>query len=194
MYNRVAENSVIASLNGFNSCLLCYGQTGSGKTYTMFGPTEEEEKEKFYFYKVMENGGIVLRACQQLIEAKDSIRGVSIHLSMEYCQIYQNKITCLLSGNMVRLRKARGAHLEGTKCVEMTNLDQVLELLKEGEKRKRYASTAMNMHSSRAHTVMKINLTQRRCDTGSFVESTLMLVDLAGSEQVLSFSLLSISL
>ena len=181
IYDRVAENSVIATLNGFNSCLLCYGQTGSGKTYTMFGPMEEE-KSKFYLYKIKEEGGVVMRACEQLLQARESLRDVTLHLSMEYCQIYQNKIACLLSGNMVRLR--HGKYLEGAKSVQLTSIDQVLEILREGEKRKRYASTAMNMHSSRAHTVMKISLTQRRSDMKRFVESTLMLVDLAGSEQV----------
>ena len=184
IYHRVAEYSVVATLNGFNSCLLCYGQTGSGKTYTMFGPTENEESKdesKFYFYNVAEKRGVVLRACEQLLRARESFRDVKLHLSMEYCQIYQNKIACLMSGNMVRLRY--GKYLEGAKSVELNSIDQVLDILREGEKRKRYASTAMNMHSSRAHTVMKITLTQRRSDK-HFVSSTLMLVDLAGSEQV----------
>jgi hypothetical protein len=36
IYNGSASDSVVAALNGYNSCVLCYGQTGSGKTYNAY--------------------------------------------------------------------------------------------------------------------------------------------------------------
>lgn len=40
VYELFCRDSVIACLNGINSCFLCYGQTGTGKTHTIFGPPD----------------------------------------------------------------------------------------------------------------------------------------------------------
>ena len=64
----------------------------------------------------------------------------------------------------------------------MESLDDALRLLRAGQVRKRFAATAMNDRSSRAHTVFILQVRQTRGD--SLVNATLQLVDLAGSERL----------
>ena len=61
---------------------------------------------------------------------------------------------------------------------------QVVEILQRGEERKRYAATAMNERSSRAHTVFLLQLALRHPTSGTMTHSQLHMVDLAGCEQV----------
>ena len=79
--------------------------------------------------------------------------------------------------------------LEGGCQVELSSAaagsQELLELLRSAEERKRRAATAMNERSSRAHAVLIFRLVQRGAQDGAEDrESTMCLADLGGSEQV----------
>lgn len=186
VYASSVRSSVCAALNGYNSCFFVYGQTGSGKTHTMFG--QSLACGGYAGCVISHQSGSVLRALKDLLDAGVALReacDVEVTIGAQYVQIYQDQVHCLSSGNNVQLREAvAGAPvvLQGAVDTPLEGLRDASELLAAGEDRKRYAETAMNHRSSRAHTVMVLKITQRRGDLS--VASQLHLVDLAGSERV----------
>jgi hypothetical protein len=186
VYENTVRASVCAALNGFNACLLCYGQTGSGKTHTMFGQSVACGGNAGAV--VSQHSGSVMRSLRELFNAAaelEKLCSVVTSISAQYVQIYQDQVTCLSTGNAVALREAvAGAPvlLQGAAETRLEGLFDASQLLSTGEERKRYAETAMNHRSSRAHTVLAIKVTQTRGDIQSV--SQLHLVDLAGSERV----------
>lgn len=173
-------------MNGFNACLLVYGQTGSGKTHTMFGASIADGGNAGAV--VSKGSGCVMRSLSELFNAGATLErscGVVTKYVAQYVQIYQDHVTCLSTGSNVALREAvAGAPvlLQGASETPLEGLGDASELLMRGEERKRYAETAMNHRSSRAHTILAVKITQKRGDLA--VSSQLHLVDLAGSERV----------
>merc|ERR1719359_2639616 len=186
VYDQSARGSVCAALNGFNAALLCYGQTGAGKTHTMFGQSVACGGNAGAV--VSQQSGSVMRSLRELFNAAAGLEvscGVVTQISVQYVQIYQDQVTCLVTGAVVALREAvAGAPvlLQGATETPLESFVDASQLIANGEERKRYAETAMNHRSSRAHTVLAVKLSQRRGDLE--VTSQLHLVDLAGSERV----------
>eukprot|EP00808_Paulinella_micropora_P017092 g26318.t1 len=183
VYEEAARDAVIALLNGYNAAVLCYGQTGSGKTHTMFGPPsvwEVSTEARF------QQCGMVLRALSEIFEARGSerLQGVDCSVTLQYVDIYNESIHCLGSGQAVDLRCARDGSfvMQGAQEYVVHSLAEAIDVLLEGEKRKKFAATAMNDRSSRSHTVLVVSVQQV---LGSRVSlSRLHLVDLAGSERL----------
>ena len=199
VYDGLAREAVLTALNGFNSCLLCYGQTGSGKTFTAFGPTGifDEVGSRHHLDKnaVPEAAGVALRAFSEIFQVSQNAlvrEEIRVGVSVQYVEIYGAQITDLVSGEDVRLfHSAAGAgdatlqcRLAGARSTKVESLSDVVAILQAGEARKKYAATAMNERSSRAHTVMVLSIAQRHLQTDALTHSTLHLCDLAGSEQV----------
>ena len=175
---------MVSALNGLNACLLAYGQTGSGKTHTMFGPDEilqacwARAKETAAMpgsgagdcardVRQVRSGevGLAVRACAEICEClnlSDEKAGdggnVVATLSVQYVQIYNEQISCLLgSENAVHMR---GETLVGARTEKVTSLPRMLELLVVAEQNKKRAATAMNERSSRSHSVLVFNISQ----------------------------------
>eukprot|EP00927_Polykrikos_kofoidii_P028618 TRINITY_DN24946_c0_g2_i1.p1 TRINITY_DN24946_c0_g2~~TRINITY_DN24946_c0_g2_i1.p1 ORF type:complete len:971 (-),score=192.44 TRINITY_DN24946_c0_g2_i1:81-2786(-) len=186
VYEDGARGCVCSALNGFNACMLVYGQTGSGKTHTMFGQSVACGGNAGAV--VSRGSGCVVRAMRELFTGAADLQiafDVNVTVSAQYIQVYQDKVMCLCTGNPVSLREATpGApvNLERAEERVLTNLGDASQLLMDGESRKRFAETAMNHHSSRAHTVLAVKIRQQRGDLT--ISSQLHLVDLAGSERV----------
>lgn len=71
--------------------------------------------------------------------------------------------------------------------VNIHSLKDFLSVLAIGEKRKKFAETKMNEHSSRAHTIIIVNVLQKLNkdkNNEMFSKSKLFMVDLAGCEQI----------
>ena len=179
------RDSVLSVLNGFNACLLCYGQTGSGKTYSVFGPDGILESPVAITGELSVECGIVIRACNEILAAcsQSSVGNVTFTATMQYIQIYQDSCTDLMSGDAVTIAASNGA-LHGAVEKGVTSIRDVVEILRQGEARKKYAETAMNERSSRAHTVCIMHISQYNQRTGTMVKSQLHVVDLAGCEQL----------
>lgn len=188
VYAKCAKYLVCDLINGTNASCLVYGVTGSGKTYTMFGPPHKGPECED------ELRGIIPRACKDLFHVLNYRRK---HLSMtfessvavSYIEVFGNTISDLL-------RKGRGASyfsnktasshgfvLGGAAEVNVNDYEDIIRELKNGEKQKRRAATALNEHSTRAHSIFIISLNQTCITTGINRVSKLFLVDLGGSEQ-----------
>jgi hypothetical protein len=179
VYSGSVRSIVSSCLNGFNVCMLCYGQTGSGKTYSMFGPGETFTEE------LNKQAGIVLRISQELLVGREyfSKIGINISYSLQFVEIYNEKVTDLLTGNDVNVRRENG-ELSGASEKIFESSQDFVDVLNIGHSRKSFASTLMNDRSSRAHTILVIQITQSCAKKNLMVKSQMHLVDLAGSERV----------
>lgn len=215
VYLEAVKDQVAAVLNGINCCLLCYGQTGSGKTHTMFGPEgnldeysdrlrshrerqrvlcpevlvqQQTEKQSEEINYLPENAGVVIRACEELLDGVTSLAtiGIITTINAQFVEIYNDQVVDLLSGRVSDVRRQTG-DIVGADEVTLQDPLEVLDMLRMGHARKRFAATAMNDRSSRSHTILVLSVTQTRKVGESedlVVKSELHLVDLAGSERI----------
>eukprot|EP01147_Barroeca_monosierra_P010210 gene10210-2367_t len=145
---------------GYNCSLFAYGQTGSGKSYSMVG------------YGV--NKGIVPVTCDELFK------------------IYNEQVQDLLDatkvkgGLKVRQHPKKGFYVDGLRVIPVHSFGEIEARIEEGTKNRTIAATNMNATSSRAHTIVAVNVKQKATNEGG-VSMTKMscinLVDLAGSER-----------
>ena len=179
VFARFAEAACVAAANGFNACVLAYGQTGSGKTHTVFGPPGALDAPAGD-----EAHGLAVRCGGALLRAVEALRATraatAAALTATYVQIYEEAVTDLLTGGAVQLR---GGAPAGAAEAEVRTAGDLLDVLRRGDARKRRAQTLMNERSSRAHTVLALQLLQRS-PAGLAVRSQLLVVDLAGCEQL----------
>ena len=98
------RSSVQSLLNGFNGTIFAYGQSGSGKTYTMLGPDSVVDAIKNggdgISLEVQRMYGVIPRAIGDIFEAINRIveaEGSQIELSVQYLEIYNEKMQDLLS-------------------------------------------------------------------------------------------------
>jgi len=154
--------------------------------------------------------GLVMRACEELLLAKDFLaqNGISVSFTAQFVEIYEEQVTDLLTGHAATIRRETGA-IAGAVEAPFNCVEQVMEALRVGHDRKRFAATEMNERSSRSHTALVIHVLQklnsekmgrfaeqgpsglcsalRQCATEGgdrMLRSQLHLVDLAGSERV----------
>ena len=178
VYAAVGAPAVTSALNGMNACVLCYGQTGSGKTYAAFGPPGALERDLGDLTDDAASG-LVVRALRDLLRGQGADEALTVGL--QYVEIYNERCVDLLTGNACDVSRSTG---EPVGCVEadVATFADGARLLRAGNVRKRFAATAMNARSSRAHSVVVLKLKQTR--RGALLESRLMLADLAGSERI----------
>ncbi|KAF9592793.1 hypothetical protein IFM89_017363 [Coptis chinensis] len=155
-------------MDGYNVCIFAYGQTGSGKTHTMCGPSGESSKDMGINY-------LALNDLFQLSCTRKDI--VDYDIQVQMVEIYNEQLeirSCTSNG---------GLSLPDAKMYVVKSSADVLSLMKLGELNRFVSSTAMNIQSSRSHSVLTVHVNGK--DTsGSILRSCLHLVDLAGSERV----------
>ncbi|XP_017754603.1 PREDICTED: kinesin-related protein 4-like [Eufriesea mexicana] len=175
VFNTVVKPIVNAAVNGINGTVFAYGQTSSGKTYTMMGIEEEP--------------GIVPLAVQHMFDAIANTTGREFLLRVSYLEIYNERVNDLLNKSGTDLKiKEDGSGQVVLQCKEeITNSpENVLSIMKKGDKKRRIGETNMNERSSRSHTIFRITVESREAggDSDSAIQvSQLNLVDLAGSER-----------
>ena len=103
-YNAAGKGTVTALLSGFNGTIFAYGQSGSGKTFTMLGPDEVVDAIKSggdgITVEVMRLYGIIPRAIGDIFQAINRLieaEGAQVELTVQYLEIYNEKIKDLLS-------------------------------------------------------------------------------------------------
>lgn len=150
--------------------------------------------------------GIIMLALEDLFAFIDSNRDAkTYYLSCSYLEIYNEQIYDLLSDFstfkhdtlQVNEDPQKGFHVKNLSEHMVSSIQEVMELIERGESNRHYAATAMNHHSSRSHTIFRINVTSvvaldivaptdsEDCINRSITtESVLNFVDLAGSERV----------
>ena len=77
----------------------------------------------------------------------------------------------------------KGIYVEGLTEVYIDSLEEFLEIIDFSHDQRMVASTKLNKHSSRSHSIFMLEITQNYSHDYS-KKGTLYLVDLAGSEKV----------
>jgi hypothetical protein len=148
--------------------------SGAGKTYTFFGPDGSLERlllprgpettgaipnSRFFdvaTYDTPTETGMAMRSVLEALRAKQKFEnsaGVSLSVSLQFIEIYEEKIMDLLSDTYLTVRRDTG-DLVGVSEVEVEDVSQATEVILTGHVRKKFAATDMNHHSSRSHTAL----------------------------------------
>lgn len=216
IYKSIARPMVKTVLSGRHATIFAYGQTGSGKTYTMQGEGLSTSGTAGIVQLV---AGDIFRSMKQGVYAK---RDFTIRVS--YVEVYNERIRDLLSdetddseashgtpNSQIQIKQslpetegpeqvtirttATGDIQLSAKQLEVTTVDQVLNLLIVGNSYRVTASTDRNQHSSRSHAVFRLTVESKEKgagdddlelegDPGVVRRADFNLVDLAGSESV----------
>lgn len=168
-----------------------------GPDASMFRNTSEFDEDMME-WKHDRAVGLIIRAVGEVLRAKkvfEKSSNLSMVVTVQYAEIYNDKVTDLISGKALSVRRANG-ELVGATSTVIDSMESVTNLLSIGHSNKHFAATAMNDRSSRAHTVFVMQLSQYK-NTHQFdaagllvqeqalhLKSQLYLVDLAGSERV----------
>ncbi|KAE8713739.1 Kinesin KP1 [Hibiscus syriacus] len=153
-------------LDGFNVCIFAYGQTGSGKTYTMSGPDLTTEQ----------TWGVNYRALRDLFQ-----------ISKERADVVKYEVGFTLTTNTLDIRnnsQLNGLNVPDASWVPVASTQDVLDLMRTGQKNRAVGATALNERSSRSHSILTIHVYGKELVSGSILKGCLHLVDLAGSERV----------
>ncbi|KAI4366209.1 hypothetical protein MLD38_022114 [Melastoma candidum] len=169
-------------LDGYNVCIFAYGQTGSGKTYTMSGPDLMTE----------DTWGVNYRALRDLfLLSKERLDVIKYDVAVQMIEIYNEQVRDLLvtDGSTRRLDIRNNSQLNGlnvpdASLIPVTCTQDVLDLMRIGQKNRAVGATALNVRSSRSHSVLTVHVQGKELVSGSILRGCLHLVDLAGSERV----------
>ena len=174
-----------SSVMGYNGTVFAYGQTGSGKTFTISG------SQSNFNYR-----GIIPRAISRLFKEMETKPEFEFVVSISYLEIYNEIMFDLLpdDGNVMKQRPditfqedAKGnLTVKGLTKHKVTNEEEALNLLFEGESNRTISQHQLNEASSRSHCLFMITLEMKSRieSTEKVIVSKLNFVDLAGSERV----------
>lgn len=182
VFNTVGKEILENAWAGYHCCLFAYGQTGSGKSYSIigYGP----------------NKGIVPKTAEEIFRRIDENKSSSkiYEVQMSMMEIYNEKIHDLLvpaseqkeGGLKIRENKTMGIYVEDLSKCPVQSFADISEKIDHGNRNRTIASTALNSSSSRAHTIISIELRQidKSSEKPIGKHSVIYLVDLAGSERV----------
>ncbi|OMO83790.1 hypothetical protein CCACVL1_11176 [Corchorus capsularis] len=163
-------------LDGYNVCIFAYGQTGSGKTYTMSG----------YDLNTRETWGVNFRALCDLFQISKTREDViEYKVGVQMIEIYNEQVRDLLvMDDIYNNTQWNGLTVPDACWVSVSSTQDVLDLIRIGQKNRSVGPTAFNERSSRSHSVLTVHVHGKELVSGSIFKGSLNLVDLAGSERV----------
>lgn len=154
----------------------------TGKTHTMTGGSTPEQQ------------GVNIRALAELFDRSQKRReaeNIVDEISISILEIYNEDIRDLLmdvkeaGGKKFEIKQGpHGMFVTDLSIVPVDSLAQVTKLMKSADQHRAKATTNMNEHSSRSHSVLSVYLTSQNRNTNSISRGKLHLIDLAGSERV----------
>ncbi|KAJ2700793.1 tubulin-dependent ATPase kip3 [Coemansia sp. IMI 203386] len=180
LYEGTTRGLLDSVMNGYNATVFAYGATGCGKTYTISGCPEDP--------------GVIFLTMQELFErlvaAEDE---KAIDVTVSYLEVYNETIRDLLGpdvGNPVSLALREDAQ-QGVTVIGLSehvpkNVEEVMQLMVNGNANRTMSPTEANAVSSRSHAVLQVNVRQRPKSGGlqtDVTTATLSIIDLAGSER-----------
>lgn len=179
-----------ATLTGINVSVFAYGQTGSGKTYSVSGV--EERLIARSFAASDDAAGVIPRAMDYLYSRLTSETGVRTTVRASMAELYNEQVYDLLNltGESLNLRwnASQGFFVQGQLVVQCDTVEDVLAVVTEGHKNRTVGSHALNLDSSRSHSLLTLMIERVVLDpdTGDGLtrRSKLVFVDLAGSERL----------
>ncbi|CAI5476682.1 unnamed protein product [Closterium sp. Yama58-4] len=178
VYTPTVQPMIQGLTEGLNATVFAYGATGSGKTWTMVGNDEDPGLMVLGFNDIF-----------NLVNGMQVNPGESVDISCSYLEIYNEIIYDLLveSSGSLELREdpGQGVSVAGLKRIKVQSAGKILDLLRQGNLRRKTESTDANLTSSRSHAVLQIDV--KRVVSSRSAErvmgAKLCLVDLAGSER-----------
>ena len=179
VYESTTRGLLDSVLEGYNATVFAYGATGCGKTHTITGTAQQP--------------GIIFLTMQELFE-KISERSDEKHteVSLSYLEIYNETIRDLLvpggskQGLMLREDANQAVSVAGLTSHHPRDVQEVMDMIVQGNEYRTVSPTAANATSSRSHAVLQINVAQkdRNADMNEpHTMATLSIIDLAGSER-----------
>eukprot|EP00756_Hemistasia_phaeocysticola_P031804 Hpha_TRINITY_DN16377_c2_g11::TRINITY_DN16377_c2_g11_i1::g.58137::m.58137 len=183
---RAVQTVVARAADGYNGTIFAYGQTSSGKTHTMLGDPESGTL------------GVIQMGLRHLWDMMHD--NVAVYkVSLAAIEVYNEQVFQLgtapqaplpkgakpapLPQLQVMVDQAGVAQLKGATPVEVPDYDAAEQAVAEAFKRRHVASTELNAHSSRSHTIIQLQITRSSTAAPTTV-SQLNFVDLAGSESM----------
>ncbi|KAF7280374.1 hypothetical protein GWI33_006105 [Rhynchophorus ferrugineus] len=191
VYSYVVAPMITDVLEGYNCTVFAYGQTGTGKTHTMTGgdPTLSSNVH----WKNDELAGCIPRAAANIFDEIGLMDAVDFNVRVSFLELYNEEVRDLLSEEerpspLNLFNDSKGSvYIQGLNEITVFSSQDIYGLLQKGTHKRQTASTLMNNHSSRSHTVFTITVHIREVTlTGEDVLKTgkVNLVDLAGSENI----------
>ncbi|KAK1317353.1 Kinesin-4 [Acorus calamus] len=180
-------------LDGYNVCIFAYGQTGSGKTYTMTGPDLSMEETWGVNYRSLKDLFKISRERRDAIRYEVSVQMIEIYNEQSiYGQsfIYPFEIAEYLfdlTSSTLEIRnnsQQNGLNIPDASLVSVRCTRDVFDLMRIGLANRAVGATALNVRSSRSHSVLTVHVQGKELVSGSTLRGCLHLVDLAGSERV----------
>lgn len=188
VYDVVGKPLVDEVLKGYNATIFAYGQTSSGKTSTMTGYSQDVKEGDIVLWKDPKDMGVVPRLIKDLFTSIKFKKDFEFSIQVSYVEIYLEKIRDLLNpvNENLEIRQTRYKELwiEDVTETYVSSFEDAMRVMRKGEINRTVASTAMNAHSSRSHSVLIVNLNQTGIKTQVKTHSRMIFVDLAGSEKV----------
>ncbi|CAM9411848.1 unnamed protein product, partial [Chrysoparadoxa australica] len=181
VYNATAAPLVANLFKGVNGLLFAYGMTNAGKTFTTLGTAKQpgllpRSLEACTTTKVNSTDSTTfLQPLQDLFSRNPK------SVTMSFLEIYNENIFDLLPEDPTDVREPLKLQDRGGK-IEIRNLarhgiaskEDAMQLVIQGGRNRKVASTKLNEDSSRSHSICTIEV-----DNGA----VLWIVDLAGSER-----------
>lgn len=179
VYESTTRGLMDSVMEGYNATVFAYGATGCGKTHTITGTAQQP--------------GIIFLTMQELFE-KISERSdqKQTEVSLSYLEIYNETIRDLLvpggskQGLMLREDANQAVSVAGLTSHHPRDVQEVMDMIVQGNEYRTVSPTAANATSSRSHAVLQINVAQkdRNADVNEpHTMATLSIIDLAGSER-----------
>ena len=183
LFDTIAKPLMISCFQGYNVCIFAYGQTGAGKTFTIMGNESPNEK------------GLIPRTIDYLFSELPQSQDSNVKVS--FLEIYNEQIIDLLDNTkknlLLREDLKKGVYVENLSEETTIDATEAEELLRKGSRIRHIGSTAMNIESSRSHSVFTILIESKRNINGVFhtKSSKFSFVDLAGSERQRNLEVIS---
>lgn len=180
MYEATTKNLLDSVLDGYNATVFAYGATGCGKTHTITGTAQQP--------------GIIFLTMQELFEKVEELRSAKeTEITLSYLEIYNETIRDLLNPNlankqglMLREDANQVVSVAGLSSHNPQNVQQVMDMVIQGNANRTQSPTEANATSSRSHAVLQVNVSSKSRDTSvqePVTMATLSIIDLAGSER-----------
>ncbi|KAH8887143.1 kinesin [Thozetella sp. PMI_491] len=179
IYEGTTKSLLDNVLDGYNATVFAYGATGCGKTHTITGTSQQP--------------GIIFMTMQELFEKiQERSDEKTTEVSLSYLEIYNETIRDLLvpggskQGLMLREDLNQAVTVAGLTSHHPKDVQEVMDMIVQGNEYRTVSPTAANAVSSRSHAVLQINVAQkdRNADVNEpHTMATLSIIDLAGSER-----------
>eukprot|EP01060_Flectonema_neradi_P002060 TRINITY_DN11244_c2_g1_i1.p1 TRINITY_DN11244_c2_g1~~TRINITY_DN11244_c2_g1_i1.p1 ORF type:complete len:1140 (+),score=332.44 TRINITY_DN11244_c2_g1_i1:95-3421(+) len=178
IFNKEVMPLVQSVLDGYNATVFAYGQSGSGKTFTMTGVPGTP------------SAGIMPHAMNSIFEGIKLLESPqkSYRVKISYIELYNGKAYDLIASGTKKVGlEIKNFHVVGAESPDVTSPSECVKIFNEGTEKRATASTELNNHSSRSHSIFTLTIlsTDHEADAATpiIMQSKLNLCDLAGSER-----------